>query len=184
MRLLFSVLLCAALQAQTVRIETTLGAIEVKLDAKRAPRTVANFLRYVEAGAYNGGRFHRTVKMENQPQSPVKIEVIQGGAAEGKGGLFPPIALERTNATGVRHTDGAISMARSGPDTATSDFFICIGEQPSLDFGGARNPDGQGFAAFGHVTAGMDIVRRIQGSPAEGQRLTPPVRIERIRRAP
>ena len=73
-------------------------------------------------------------------------------------------------------------MARDGPDTATSDFFICVTDQPSLDFGGQRNPDGQGFAAFGRVLKGMNVVRRIQLSRAHGQRLAPPVRIVSIRR--
>jgi peptidyl-prolyl cis-trans isomerase A (cyclophilin A) len=93
---------------------------------------------------------------------------------------FPPIKLERTNKTGIRHLDGTISMARDGPDTGTSDFFICIGNQPSLDFGGKRNPDGQGFAAFGRVLLGMDVVRRIQEAPAKGQALQPPVAITNI----
>jgi peptidyl-prolyl cis-trans isomerase A (cyclophilin A) len=92
------------------------------------------------------------------------------------------LALERTRDTGLSHKDGTVSMARAGPDTATSDFFICIGDQPPLDFGGKRNPDGQGFAAFGRVVAGMDVVRRIQAAPAEGQSLKPPVRILRAKR--
>jgi peptidyl-prolyl cis-trans isomerase A (cyclophilin A) len=111
--------------------------------------------------------------------------VIQGGptAQRAKQG-FPPVPLERTSQTGLSHKDGVISMARDAPDTAASDFFICIGDQPSLDFGGMRNPDGQGFAAFGHVVKGMDVVRKIQAAPAEGQRLTPPVTILKARRAP
>ena len=161
-----------------VVISTTLGAIEVDLDPARAPATVANFLRYVRGGFYDGGRFHRTVTLQNQPGQPVKIQVIQAGmnpAPEKE--EFAPIPLERTSVTGLRHTDGAISMARAEPDTATADFFICIGDQPDLDFGGKRNPDGQGFAAFGRVVRGMDVVRRIQRSPAAGQTLTPAVEI-------
>jgi peptidyl-prolyl cis-trans isomerase A (cyclophilin A) len=95
---------------------------------------------------------------------------------------FVPIALERTSKTGLLHRDGTVSMARGGPDTATSSFFVCLGDQPSLDAGGARNPDGQGFAAFGRVVAGMDVVRRIHQSPAQGETLTPPVRILSARR--
>ena len=91
--------------------------------------------------------------------------------------------LERTTETGVSHRDGTISMARDGPDTATSDFFICIGDQPELDFGGKRNPDGQGFAAFGRVVRGMDVVRQIQTARARGQLLTPPIEIVAIARA-
>jgi peptidyl-prolyl cis-trans isomerase A (cyclophilin A) len=166
-----------------VVLETSLGEIELELDARRAPATTANFLRYVEAGFYDGGRFHRTVTPENQPQKPVKIEVIQAGPAPAReADLFPPIALERTRDTGLRHNDGALSMARDGPDTAQADFFICIGAQPELDFGGRRNPDGQGFAAFGRVVRGMDVVRRIQRAPHEAQRLTPSVEIRRARR--
>jgi len=117
--------------------------------------------------------------MDNQPDSPVKIEVIQAGVnAEHTKDGFPPIAIERTRETGLRHTDGAISMARNQPDSATSGWFICINDQPSLDFGGARNPDGQGFAAFGRVVQGMDVVRKIQRAPnTDAQRLTPPIAI-------
>jgi peptidyl-prolyl cis-trans isomerase A (cyclophilin A) len=166
-----------------VLLETALGAIELEIDTAKAPATAANFLRYVAAGHYNGGRFHRTVTLGNQPKSPVKIEVIQGGVGpEREKDDFPAIAIERTRDTGLRHKDGTLSMARDGPDTATSDFFICIGDQPELDFGGKRNPDGQGFAAFGRVVKGMDVVRKIQAAPAEGQTLTPPVRILRARR--
>lgn len=165
-------------------VKTTLGDILIDVDGARAPVTAANFLRYVDAKQFDGGRFHRTVKIANQPGSPVKIEVIQAGVRPelAKSG-FPAIAIERTSVTGVRHTDGAISMARAAPDSATSDWFICIGDQPELDFGGTRNPDGQGFAAFGHVVRGMDVVRKIQQAPnAEGQKLTPPVEIVSITR--
>lgn len=165
-------------------IETELGAIEVELDAARAPVTVANFLRYVDEGYYTGGVFHRTVKRnpDNQPSNSVKIEVIQAGPNPERKQLLPAIPLERTSKTGLRHVEGAISMARLEPDSAQGDFFLCIGDQPELDFGGKRNPDGQGFAAFGRVVRGMDVVRTIHQAPAEAQRLTPPVRILRIRR--
>jgi peptidyl-prolyl cis-trans isomerase A (cyclophilin A) len=171
--------------AVRVVIETQFGEIEVELDGARAPGTVANFLRYVDAGYYTGGVFHRTVKLDpdNQPNNTVKIEVIQAGPNPERKDLFPAIPLERTHKTGLRHVDGAISMARSEPDSAQGDFFICIGDQPELDFGGKRNPDGQGFAAFGRVVRGMDVVRKIHQSPVEAQRLTPAVKILRIRRA-
>jgi peptidyl-prolyl cis-trans isomerase A (cyclophilin A) len=121
--------------------------------------------------------------MDNQPTSAVKIEVIQGGIAPDKQSKDDaPIPLERTSITGLHHLDGTLSMARGGPDSATSDFFICIGAQPELDFGGKRNADGQGFAAFGRVTKGLDIVRRIQSQHVEAQALTPPVTIVRIAR--
>jgi peptidyl-prolyl cis-trans isomerase A (cyclophilin A) len=177
-------LLPAMLLAQnsTLLIQTSLGNIEIEVDSAHAPATVGNFLRYVDAGLYEGGQFHRTVRPDNQPGNKIKIEVIQAGrTTEAKG--FAPIALERTSITGLRHLDGTLSMARSGPDSATSDFFICIGDQPSLDFGGRRNPDGQGFAAFGRVTKGMETVRKIQSLPADDkQRLTPPVKIVKISR--
>ncbi len=143
----------AQMRPVTVVIETSVGTIDAEIDTVHAPVTAANFLKYVDAGYYNGGQFHRTVKPDNQPNNPVKIEVIQAGVKSGTVD-FPPIALERTSVTGILHRDGTISMARNGPDTATSDFFICIGDQPSLDFAGKRNPDGQGFAAFRKSCAG------------------------------
>jgi len=172
----------AAGPAVRVRLETALGAIDIEVDA-RAPVTAANFLRYVQRGDYDGGRFHRTVRAGNQPGKTVLIDVVQAGPdpTSLRRPELPAIALERTSGTGLRHVDGAVSMARDGPDTATSDFFICIGDQPELDFGGRRNPDGQGFAAFGRVVAGMDVVRLIHGAPADGQSLTPPVTIRTAR---
>ncbi len=166
--------------AARVLLETAAGEIEILVDVAHAPVTARNFLRYVEDGAYDGGLFHRTVTPENQPDKKVKIDVIQAGVPPAREKLDrPPIPLERTRDTGLSHVDGAVSMARDSPDSATSDFFICVGPQPSLDFGGARNPDGQGFAAFGRVVRGMDVVRRIWRSPAKGQALEPPVEILR-----
>lgn len=166
-----------------VLIETELGNIEVAVDHDHAPITAANFLRYVDGGFYDGGRFHRTVTPDNQPNDTIRIEVIQGGVnPDRQAEAGPPIALERTSETGLAHRDGTISMARFTPDSAVSDIFICIQDQPVLDFGGMRNPDGQGFAAFGQVVAGMDVVRQIQGRPAEGQRLEPPISIVRAQR--
>jgi len=175
-----------AQQPVRVLVRTELGDILLEVDTKRAPNTAANFLRYVDAGHYDGGTFHRTVKMDNQPDSPVKIEVIQAGVnADRARDGFPAIPIERTNATGLRHTDGAISMARGQPDSATSGWFICINDQASLDFGGARNPDGQGFAAFGRVVQGMNVVRKIQQAPnTDAQRLTPPIKILKAARVP
>lgn len=184
--LLFLAPLCVVSQMPPpvrVLLETELGAITIEVDSARAPLTAANFLRYVDAGFYDGGVFHRTVKLDNQPDKKVKIEVIQAGANSArKNDGFPPIPLERTNKTGLAHTDGCVSMARDTADTATSDFFICIGHQPALDFGGARNPDGQGFAAFGRVVKGMDVVRKIQAAPATAQRLSPTIKILSARR--
>jgi peptidyl-prolyl cis-trans isomerase A (cyclophilin A) len=180
---LASPVLCLGAGAVTVRLETEMGDIDVEVDVARAPVTGGNFLRYVEAGRYDGGRFHRTVRLDNQPGKTVLIEVVQAGVSPAQAEKdFAAIPLERTSATSLAHKDGALSMARDGPDTATSDFFICVGDQPELDFGGRRNPDGQGFAAFGRVRAGMDVVRRIQAAPADGQALAPPVVIRRARR--
>ncbi|MFO0809891.1 MAG: peptidylprolyl isomerase [Gemmataceae bacterium] len=168
-----------------VVIRTDKGDIEAELDAAKAPATVANFLRYVDAKMYDGARFHRTVTPGNQPDKKVKIEVIQAGLApEREKDAFPAIKLERTRDTKLAHKDGTLSMARDGPDTAQADVFVCIGDQPELDFGGKRNPDGQGFAAFGKVTKGMDVVRAIQKSKAAGQTLEPPVKIVEMRRLP
>jgi len=164
-----------------VQIETDLGNILAELDADVAPTTVSNFLRYAESRFYDGGSFFRTVTPSNQANDKVKIQVIQVEAAPTKEAeSYPPIPLERTRDTGLRHRDGELSMARDGPDTAQSSFSICVGDQPDLDFGGKRNPDGQGFAAFGHVVDGMDVVQKIHDSAASGQRLTPPIRIQRI----
>ena len=166
-----------------VVIETEAGEIEFEVETVRAPSTAANFLKYVDGGFYDGGRFHRTVKPDNQPNNDVKIEVIQAGASAARvRELFPAIPLERTSTTKLTHSDGVVSMARGEPDTARDQFFICIGNQPELDFGGKRNRDGQGFAAFGRVVRGMDVVRKIQSAPAEGQNLTPPIRIIRAHR--
>jgi peptidyl-prolyl cis-trans isomerase A (cyclophilin A) len=188
---LFATLLTMALPAAAwsgqprhvvrVAIESEAGRIEVEIDRAAAPRTAENFLRYVDDKAYDGASFYRVVTLDNQPNNLVKVEVIQGGV-DGTRPTREPIALERTSVTGVTHRDGTISMARNGPDTATSEFFICVGDQPELDFGGRRNPDGQGFAAFGRVVSGMDVVRKIQRSPVQLQRLTPPVTIVSIRR--
>ena len=166
-----------------VVVETGMGTFELEVDADRAPITAANFLRYVDGGHYDGGTFHRTVHEDNQPNDSIRIAVIQGSRnREAGAAAFPPIALERTSETGLAHLDGTVSMARGGPDSATHSFFICIGDQPSLDFGGMRNADGQGFAAFGKVVEGMDVVRAIHRAPYEAQRLTPAVRIVRAYR--
>jgi peptidyl-prolyl cis-trans isomerase A (cyclophilin A) len=194
----FLALPALAVEPVPVTMTTTAGAVELELYPDAAPITVGNFLRYVDAGLYEGGEFYRVVRLDNQAQSPVKIEVIQGGLGvstyddEGPR-AFGPIEHETTAVTGLKHEDGVISMARLAPGSATSEFFICINDQPSLDFGGDRNPDGQGFAAFGRVTAGMDVVRKIQAGTTvsevppgreaiAGQLLEEPVKILSIER--
>lgn len=159
-----------------VQMETEYGPVSIELYPEKAPVTVANFLRYVDAGKYNNTSFYRVVRMDNQAQNNVKIEVIQGGLGMGEvEGAYPSIAHETTKTSGLKHLDGTISMGRLAPGTAASEFFICIGDQPHLDYGGQRNPDGLGFAAFGKVTSGMDIVRKIQKGltdmPAAGSKL-------------
>jgi peptidyl-prolyl cis-trans isomerase A (cyclophilin A) len=153
-----------------VCVQTDMGSFDVEIDVAHAPVTAANFLKYVDGGFYDGGQVHRSARLETQTTRPVKIEVIQARInPERSSAQFPPIPLERTSITGLRHTDGVISMARGGPDSARSDFFICVGDQLSLDFGGARNPDGYGFAAFGRVVSGMNVVRAIHRAPADGE---------------
>lgn len=165
----------------TCLIETTMGKIRIELDSGKAPKTVANFLKYVDAKLYNGTNFYRVCTPENEKERTVKIQVIQGGdVAEGK--QFEPVIMETTKYTGIPHLNGTMSMARDKPNSATSSFFICINNQPELDFEGKRNPDGQGFAAFGNVTKGMRVVRKIQVQREKDQYLINPVKIISIRR--
>lgn len=162
-------------------IETSKGTIFVELYPDKAPITVANFLKYVDGGLYTNASFFRVTTAENEATRDIKIEVIQGGIT-GDNESFPPIEIETTEKTGILHEDGILSMARSEPNTATNNFFICINAQPALDFAGKRNPDGFGFAAFGKVTKGMDIVRKIQAGENKSQRLLEPVIIKSIKR--
>ncbi|HNV66088.1 MAG TPA: peptidylprolyl isomerase [Bacteroidales bacterium] len=166
-----------------VIINTGFGEIHVALDLQNAPVTSANFLRYVDAGLFDSACFYRVVRTDNQQNDSIRIAVIQGGRynQEETGG-FPPIAHETTEMTGIRHLNGTISMARWTPGTATSEFFICVGDQPELDYGAKRNPDGQGFAAFGQVTKGMDVVMKIHSIEAPAQYLDKPILIYSIKR--
>ena len=198
MRVLWIGLALAAIAgAQTeIVIETEFGVMEAVLEDKKAPVTVENFLKYVDAGHYSGGQFFRTVRTnpDNQPKSEIKIDVAQAQVnPEFSKKGFPPIKIERTRDTGLKHVDGSLSMPRTTPDSATSGFSVCIGDQPNLDFGSLRNPDGQGFAVFGRITSGMDVARKIHRSPSGpnettapvamgDQRLTPPIRILSVRR--
>lgn len=180
--LLFIITNGSAQKKEICIIKTSLGDITVELYPKKAPVTVANFLKYVDAHLYDNTTFFRSVTLNNQPKDSVKIEVIQGGEVDSTK-VFTAIPLERTSKTGLRHKNGAISMARDKPDSATCSFFICINDQPSLDFGGKRNKDGQGFAAFGKVIEGMDVVKKIQTlHPEQGQYFKPEVLILSIRR--
>jgi len=186
--MIYSILLLPACNRPNVHpvvaMETEAGTIQVELYPGAAPATVTNFLTYVNRGAYDGAAFYRNVRPENQP-NPVKIEVIQGGLDMVLNvDSLPPIPHESTDKTGILHRDGVISMARYEPGTATSEFFICVGDQPELDFGGQRNPDGFGFAAFGQVIQGMDVVRKIHEGEVSGdfQWLDPPVKILKVYR--
>ena len=174
---------CSLAGQEKVLIRTSLGDIEVEVYSGLAPVTASNFLSQVDAGTYTNSVFYRVVRMDNQAQNKVKIEVIQGGLFEDELiNKYTPIVHETTDLTGIKHTDGVISMARMEPGTASTEIFICIGVQPSLDAGGDRNPDGAGFAAFGKVVSGMDVVRAIQALPDEGQYLLDPVSIHEISR--
>ncbi|HEX7584024.1 MAG TPA: peptidylprolyl isomerase [Prolixibacteraceae bacterium] len=160
-------------------IKTSFGDIQIELYPEKAPITVANFLNYVDPQLYDGTNFYRVCTPENEKERKIKIEVIQGGEVpESK--QFAPIQLETTRQTGVNHQNGTLSMARDAPNSATSSFFICIGNQPELDFAGKRNPDGQGFAAFGKVTQGMKVVHKIQEQKDQDQYLLNPVQIQSI----
>lgn len=165
-----------------ITIITEIGEIDVMIYCDKAPVSAGNFLRYVDSSLFNGGSFYRVVTLNNQPGDSVKIEVIQGGRRDMKAKGFTAIEHEHTGITGILHKDGVLSMARSRPGTATSEFFICIGDQPELDYGGRRNADGQGFAAFGKVIKGMDVVHAIHNFPAGNQYLAIPVRIIEVAR--
>ena len=162
-------------------IKTSEGNITIELYPDKAPVTVANFLQYVDNNLYENSSFFRICNNENEADRNIKIEVIQGGNVDDSK-VFPPIKMETTKQTGIKHLNSTVSMAREGPDTATCEFFICINDQPELDFQGKRNPDGQGFAAFGKVTEGMDVVLKIQQQKDEGQYLVKPIVIKSIKR--
>ncbi len=164
-----------------LKMETELGEITIEIYLDKAPITALNFLKYVDDGSFKNSKFYRAVRDDNQPDNDITIDVIQGGLfSEEK--MYPPIEHETTEITEIKHKDGVISMARNEPGSATSEFFICVGDQPELDFGGKRNPDGQGFATFGKVVKGMDVVRKIHQQPVDGQMLEPEVAIRDITR--
>ena len=174
---------------ETVVLETRLGSITIELYIDRAPLSSASFLDHLERGLMEEAVFYRVVTHENDNGSPV-ISVVQGGLLD-EDRMLPPVAHETTEATGLSHVDGAVSIARAEPGTGSAGaFFICVGDNPALDFGGTRNPDKQGFAVFGQVVEGMDVVRAIQELPADqptdfeyfkGQLLRDPVEIESAR---
>ena len=180
----------------TVRVlmSTSQGDIEIDLYLDKAPITAGNFLSLIDNGDIDNGSFYRVVTEQNDNGNP-KIKVIQGGLGGGNVSLtdkrFDTIDHETTEQTGILHIDGVISMARGAVGTASTEFFICMDEQPGLDFGETRNADRQGFAAFGRVVGGMEVVRKINGLPADapaesaytrGQILTEQVIITSVKR--
>jgi peptidyl-prolyl cis-trans isomerase A (cyclophilin A) len=168
-----------------VLIETKFGEIEIELYPDKAPKSVTAFLSYVDSGFYTNSSFYRVLKEENQPSGSFKAQLIQGGIWQTdykKGSSLTGIPHEPTNQTGILHTNGTLSLARTSPGTASSEFFICIGDQPAYDYGGAANPDGQGFAAFGKVIRGMDIVRKIHQQPDYEESFEKPIEIFNIKR--
>lgn len=166
-----------------VVIQTQAGDIEVELYPRQAPRTVAAFLSYVDSGLYKKSNFYRVLNEENQPTGTDFSELIQGGiwrSNHAKAVSLPGVPHETTQQTHMLHKDGVVSLARMAPGTGTTEFFICIGDQPGFDFGGKNNPDGQGYAAFGKVVKGMDVVQTIYKFPETDQSFTPPVSIKNI----
>ncbi|MBA2562229.1 MAG: peptidylprolyl isomerase [Chitinophagaceae bacterium] len=166
-----------------VSIETQFGKIHVALFPDKAPKSVAAFLSFVDQGLYKNSSFYRVLKEENQPSSSFKSELIQGGIWETnnkKANTLKGTPHETTKQTGILHTNGTISLARTTPGTASSEFFICIGTQPSYDFGNSANPDGQGYAAFGKVVKGMDVLKKIHQQPENGEAFYPSVKIFNI----
>jgi peptidyl-prolyl cis-trans isomerase A (cyclophilin A) len=164
-------------------IKTELGNIELELYQTKAPITATNFLKFVDNGDFKNSHFYRVVTNDNQERSPIKIQVIQGGLHY-KCNIenIPGIKHETTKETRILHKKGIISMSRFEPGSANTEFFICVEDEPELDFGGKRNPDLAGFAAFGKVIKGMDVVGKIHQLPEEGQMLTPKVKIISIAR--
>jgi peptidyl-prolyl cis-trans isomerase A (cyclophilin A) len=169
-----------------VVLDTSAGRIVLALDKAHAPVTTANFVHYVTSGRYNGATFYRAMPNDS------KGGLIQGGITDDARKLYSPIAHEPTTLTGIHHVAGTISMARQEPGSARSDFFILTGDIPGFD-AGAQGGDKDGFAAFGHVVEGMDVVRKIYAAPTsptkglgpmKGQMLEPPIKIMKAQRLP
>jgi peptidyl-prolyl cis-trans isomerase A (cyclophilin A) len=153
-------------RVETVVLETRLGNITIDVYPDRAPLSAGSFLDYLDRGLMQEAVFYRVVTPDNDNGSPL-ISVVQGGVLEDDQ-FLDPVAHETTEATGLRHVDGAVSLARGDPGTGSGGaFFICVGDNPALDYGATRNPDKQGFAVFGQVVDGMDVVRAIQQLPAD-----------------
>lgn len=185
--LVASVFLCNCKQEYKnphVIIYSAYGDIELELYPGKAPKSVGAFLSYVDSGYYKNSSFYRVLSLDNQPMGTNASELIQGGlwASKTRKDSLPGIPHETTKQTGILHENGTISLARQEPGTATTEFFICIGKQPGFDYGGASNPDGQGYAAFGRVFKGMEVVLKIYNRPEENQYFNPPVKIWKMER--
>lgn len=151
----------------------------------QAPKTVAAFLSYVDSGFYTNTSFYRVLNDENQPSNAAKTELIQGGmwrTRNKEATRIKGIPHETTEQTKILHTDGVVSLARREPGTATTEFFICLGKQPGLDYGGENIEDKQGYATFGKVVKGMDVVRKIYRQNESDQYFDPPISIYSIKR--
>jgi peptidyl-prolyl cis-trans isomerase A (cyclophilin A) len=168
-----------------VLIQTQAGDVEVELYPLQAPKSVAAFLSYVDSGFYQKSSFYRVLNDDNQPTGTDPSKLIQGGiwrSNHARAVSVPGVPHETTKQTHILHTDGVISLARQEPGSATTEFFICIGDQPGFDYGGRNNPDGQGYASFGKVVKGMDVVKAIYAMPENDQSFTPRVLIKNISR--
>ena len=153
-----------------IEIQTSLGDIEVELYPAQAPKSSAAFLLYVDSGYFKNTSFYRILNEDNQPSGTPKSNLIQGGLWNtGKRKQLPGIPHETTQQTKILHKDGVISLARLEPGSATTEFFICVGDQPGYDYGGENNSDKQGYAAFGKVVKGMDVVDKIYHQPETDQ---------------
>lgn len=167
-----------------IEIKTVEGTIVAELYPKKAPASVNAFLAIVDQGLYERSSFYRILSDENQPSNAPKAELIQGGlwSRTKKRPELPRIPHETTQQTGLTHSAGTLSLAREEPGSASSEFFITLTALPGFDFGGENNADGQGYAAFGKVIRGMDIVRKIYRKPENDQYFDPPVMILDIQR--
>ncbi|MFN7398240.1 MAG: peptidylprolyl isomerase [Sandaracinobacter sp.] len=176
-------------RTETVRLETAEGLILIALEVERAPITSANFLRYVDQKKFDGATFYRALSFPGRPD----LGLVQGGAKSDPKRLLPPIKHEPTTQTGLSHSEGAISMARGAVGSAQGDFFIILGNLNSLDASPAAQGDNQGFAVFGRVVQGMDVVKKILAAPVsategvgamKGQMIAQPIPIKSARRSP
>ncbi len=168
-----------------VLIETEAGDIEAEIYIDKAPLTANAFLKNAEAGLYKHSSFYRILNNDNQPSNASKSHLIQGGIWQTdykKAVSLPGIPHETTKQTGILHLNGTLSLARLEPGTANPEFFICIGKQPGFDFDGENNADGQGYAAFGRVVKGMNVVNIIYNRPENDQAFIPPVLIVNIKK--